>query len=448
MSTGFWTIEPMRHTKYLQNSVKELEADLEFETDARLVTMMRVQHLSQRISNLYAIDEALDSDASAFPKAPLTAYVSAFQHDLHALETAMPQRIRKDGKYITLRKLYLFVADTCLLEVLRIQLAIAKLRLYQPPVLDHHTIQSMSETLTSCQPGAGTTLDQLYQSAAAIRGFFGAWLAAPASSYHYFPTYLMSQMVYGLTMLGRWSKLIAPLSAQLSKPPTLSTDPSAGNPNYARLVAETGNAVATRSDLPTPAELSTRRSQSSSSVRPQEPAQRQTESDPRLSVAISALRSQLHSQPGLIVDVSTILSAVGEKFEEVNKTLMEISTDSGATQLNIWTMGTMKLRITQARLGRWAELVTETEKARVGKSTVEAHDGNTSSSGTDEGIPAQPLAEGGIDTWDPYDQSIMAEFGGPWAEELFQGMDIMDWHSDFPPVDWGTIMMSSVDTTL
>ena len=42
MSLGFLRIEPMRYTKYIQQCLAVLEQEREYDTDMRLVTLVRV----------------------------------------------------------------------------------------------------------------------------------------------------------------------------------------------------------------------------------------------------------------------------------------------------------------------------------------------------------------------------------------------------------------------
>lgn len=88
----------MRYTSYVQECVKTLEASQEYETDITLVFMVKIQHLTQRIAELNPRDTTVE-EFSSIPKAPLSAYVSAYTHELEKLRESLPEHMKNDSKF-------------------------------------------------------------------------------------------------------------------------------------------------------------------------------------------------------------------------------------------------------------------------------------------------------------------------------------------------------------
>jgi hypothetical protein len=97
MAVGFQRIESMRYTKYTQGCLSMLEQEREYETDVRLVALVRIQHLAERISQLNAPDEPTE-EVVGFPTAPTSAYVSAFQTELDRIRNGLPLELQNDSK--------------------------------------------------------------------------------------------------------------------------------------------------------------------------------------------------------------------------------------------------------------------------------------------------------------------------------------------------------------
>ncbi len=71
---------------------------MEYETDVTLVFLLRIQHLTQRISELNPRDNTIE-EFTSIPKAPTAVYVSVFQNELDELRTKLPDRLRNDGMH-------------------------------------------------------------------------------------------------------------------------------------------------------------------------------------------------------------------------------------------------------------------------------------------------------------------------------------------------------------
>ncbi|KAJ3501338.1 hypothetical protein NM208_g16958 [Fusarium decemcellulare] len=231
MSLGFSRIESMRYTKYIQECLGVLEREKEYETDVRLVYLVRIQHLTERISQLNSPDDPAE-EVVGLPTAPLSAYVSAFQGELDRIKIGLPPGLKDDG-------------------IINAFLNHASLRLYEPPVLDAPRIISMSESLTSPTLGAASALDVFYQSRNALKQFFDNWLDIPISEYYCQTTPVAAQLVYALTMLGRWAKFAAPIPLPEVQTP-MPSDTSANHPNVELFKADSEYAASVSSAKVTP----------------------------------------------------------------------------------------------------------------------------------------------------------------------------------------------------
>jgi hypothetical protein len=86
----------MRYTSYVKECVTILENDMEYDTDVILVFLLRIQHLTQRISELNPRDNTIE-EFTSIPKAPAAVYVSAFQNELDELRAKLPESLRNDS---------------------------------------------------------------------------------------------------------------------------------------------------------------------------------------------------------------------------------------------------------------------------------------------------------------------------------------------------------------
>lgn len=98
MALGFQRFESMRYTKYIQTCLSVLEQEREYETDTRLVALVRIQHLTERISQLNAPDDPTE-EVLGLPTAPMSAYVSAFHTELDRIRLSLPHDLQNDSEY-------------------------------------------------------------------------------------------------------------------------------------------------------------------------------------------------------------------------------------------------------------------------------------------------------------------------------------------------------------
>jgi hypothetical protein len=90
-------MDSMRYSKYMQQCVRELEAAKEFESDTLLLTYVRIQHLMERVARLHSPDEM--EDEVGIPRAPVSAYISAFQSELDKIRAGVPKYLRNNREF-------------------------------------------------------------------------------------------------------------------------------------------------------------------------------------------------------------------------------------------------------------------------------------------------------------------------------------------------------------
>ncbi|KAF5607040.1 uncharacterized protein FSUBG_5498 [Fusarium subglutinans] len=395
MSLGFLRIEPMRYTKYIQQCLAVLEQEREYDTDMRLVTLVRVQHLTERIAQLNAPDDPAE-EVVGLPAAPLSAYVSAFHGELDRIRNGLSPELQNDNA---------------------------------------PRIVSMSESLTSPTLGAASALDIFYQSRNALKKFFDDWLTVPIPEFYNQTTSVVAQLVYGMTMLGRWAKYTAPIPLTKATTP-MPKDTSARDPHDEIYKADSAYSASVSPSVATPSVTTGRDSHETSPISLREGT------DPRLPAAVASLRSQIQTQAGLSLDITGILSAICARFEEANASFQMASTEPGSSDHNLWSMSAIKVKITRAKLERWAEIVaagTEALKIHDEARDTDMVDLNMSETGQTAGADAVASLGDGSNTvfampdWNPEAQ---------WASEVLQGVDPSIWFDGY--LDWSAIVMNSM----
>ncbi|KAF5246590.1 hypothetical protein FAUST_1151 [Fusarium austroamericanum] len=380
MAVGFQRIESMRYTRYGQSCLSVLEQEREYETDARLVALVRIQHLTERISQLNAPNEPVE-EVAGFPAAPMSAYVSAFQTELDKIRNGLPLELQNDR--------------------------------------------------------AASALDIFYQSRNALKQFFDHWQSIPISEYHSQTTPVAAQLIYGMTMLGRWTKFTAQIP--LTGPPMpMPEDTSAQNPNLELYKADSEYSASVSPAHATPS--GTTPSVCENYSQAASPIVLREGTDPRLPAAVAALRSQIETQPGLYLDVTGILSGIYSKFEEVNASVQASSTEPGTSDHNLWSMSAIKVRITRAKLERWVEIVAS------GTAALKIHDGDIRDTDMDDRGESDNGRATAPGIAQPGNEIHMDEFGMsdwnemPWNPDMLQGVDPSIWFDGY--LDWGAVMNS------
>ncbi|EGU89125.1 hypothetical protein FOXB_00398 [Fusarium oxysporum f. sp. conglutinans Fo5176] len=378
MSLGFLRIEPMRYTKYIQQCLAVLEQEREYDTDMRLVMLVRVQHLTERIAQLNAPDDPAE-EVVGLPVAPFSAYVSAFHGELDRIRNGLPPELTNDR--------------------------------------------------------AASALDIFYQSRNALKKFFDDWLMVPIPEFYNQTTPVVAQLVYGMTMLGRWAKYTAPIPLTKATTP-MPPDTSARDPHDETYKADSAYSTSVSPAAATPSVTTGRDSYETSPISLREGI------DPRLPAAVAALRSQIQTQPGLSLDVTGILSAICARFEEANASFQMASTEPGSSDHNLWSMSAIKVKITRAKLERWAEIVAAgTEALKIHDEVRDTDMAESSSCDTGRTVGPGAMAPLGDDSnmgvampdWNPE---------MPWSSEMLQGVDPSIWFDGY--LDWGAVVMSSM----
>lgn len=94
---NFQRVEPMRYNNYLQDCIHHLQDHPEYDSDISLVYLVRIQRLTERISELNSKDRAAE-EISPVPSAPISAYILAFQNELNHIRDSMPNHLKEDSK--------------------------------------------------------------------------------------------------------------------------------------------------------------------------------------------------------------------------------------------------------------------------------------------------------------------------------------------------------------
>ncbi|EFX04644.1 hypothetical protein CMQ_1572 [Grosmannia clavigera kw1407] len=436
LSLGFLKIEAMRFSPYVRQCLDELDEISEYPSDARLVTIVRLQHLAEKVARFNRPEE-LGDEIPGISRAPSSAYQLAFQNELDRLCQALPEDIKTD-------------------KLIQNQINTIKLRLYEPPLLDATLLQKFSADFTAVSSNNPSGLDILYRSYNALRGWFDQWFTIPVSQYHWVPIPLCVQLVYGITMLSRWARLVgairpahtdlhdSTINMATAVPPSSSStlkDPSS------RLVPGQGVPVSSSCALPT-----------SSVVQPAVAAiagldGKEIACDPKLKAAMAQMRDTLRNQPGLLIDISALLTALGDRFEQSNLEMRAASAakfgDSADRGMNIWDLTSRKIAILRSKLGPFLDDATTTEMTTQqqqqhnqlnhhaaaafpiegsGFPVDHSLDVNLASGIADAATDSAGLMSTSIEGWD---------CNSPWANEIFEDMEASLWLESLPWVPIG-----------
>ena len=244
------------------------------------------------------------------------------------------------------------------------------MRLNEPPQTDSDLLSSLSDLLDPTVDGSDSLLLEFYQSHDALVAWFDNWLSVPVESYYCQTVSTCSLLVYAVSLLGRWAKILAPSdlhkpldaasnlaaeaeSRQYSSSPAES--PSQFGMSYKRAESLAGSTAAASSSVPTPAAAS-------DASADKEPCQYtlhnpQLRADPSLPAAVASLSARLRQQPGLHIDITAILETLQSRFQDVSSGIQRSCIDAQWDEQNAWTMAAIKVLITRAKLERWADLV-------------------------------------------------------------------------------------------
>ncbi|KUI54751.1 Transcriptional regulator WAR1 [Cytospora mali] len=364
VATGLQKVFPMKFSKYIKQCLETLEASPDYELDALLVHLVKIQHLTQQIYSWNSREDE-DEGIPGFPRAPASAYQSAFHGDTDRLQASLPVSLRDD-------------------KLLRVYFAFATLHLNEPPPIDAALLKTLAESLTDVNPRTPSALDIFYRAQSALQGFFESWFDVPTNIYPATPIFVMIQIVYSITMLARWAKILGPGHARRGNaPPDILTshkvvwDPSAKRPApntmFGSGLAPLPSFTATNSRRGTEAMAST--NTTSFHTRPSEAPAHHTKippsitdpsqipvsqfresSDPSIPSVVASLKAKLLTQPGLNLDIIGILAALAERCDQVHKELTEEG-GGGEWHNDVWYLCAKKILIARAKLEKWAEII-------------------------------------------------------------------------------------------
>jgi hypothetical protein len=416
------------------------------------------------------------------------------------------------------------LADCGRSELLLCHINTVTLRLYEPPVLDAALLKSLANALNTVGPGTTSALDIFYQSNAALKGWFDTWLSIPVATYYSIPQPTFALVVYAITMMGRWAKYGAPqtsvgaaaAAAKLQKQQrqqqqqqqqerrerhpsgssaSFSTsavnlgscivDPSSHNPNVALAAADAAMNPTTPSGLSSSTTAVSSVASSASTPAPPGAAAAnfvlKADVDKDLPGAITALKARLATQPDLMLDIAEILSAVAQRAEEANAAMVEAAVEPGAWDNNIWGLGITKIKITIAKLQRFAELISAGPPRTEGTETATTDGGESDDEGMDDAdeydddendvatssnsnhnasynsghhvhvdahMGGVAVADGygsNPDVWPPQAATAYPEnwiCNTPWANDIFDGIDASVWLDR--TTDWEALVLSSL----
>ncbi|KAI9172169.1 endoplasmic reticulum membrane protein [Paramyrothecium foliicola] len=415
-SMGFWRMEPMTHTRYLDECLRELESNAELESDLKLVHLVRIQALSHRILHLNCTDTDLE-DVDGPDATARAGSIATFQLELEQLRTSIPIELQSDA-------------------VIQMHVNTAALNLHEPPIVSPATISSLCTAIAANEAGQASPLDQLHKSRHALVNWFDHWLSMPAANFYQEATGAAAQLTYAIIMLGRWTKLTTPRSmaqgfkskgTDLNSPPM---DHPVGDCLRGTQLESTK--VAPLSSVP-----GSMRSAAKLPFNFGQVTSRQ-EADPRLPLELATLRAHIEAQPGLSVDVPELITSIIARFEQVNAALQDLSVDIGKVSPNIWGMGAIRVRISKANLERWAELITEgIEKASLNDNPPVDTATSGGQSDYTNGVLGVPDPYGVA--WNgmlPAGQMPIQGYGSP--EGTAQAFDPNLWMD--PDWDWNTIV--------
>lgn len=425
LALGFQKSEPMKYTHYLNQLILELETSMEYETDITLVNLVRIQNLSERIAGFVSPlgDAAEMATFPAISSLSRESYVASFQNELDTLRANLPPALKVD-------------------KIFQTYLNSAALRLHQPPSIDSDLINSLSKSLSSFD-GPGSPLDGFYQSHSALVTWFNTWLSIPVANYYCQTTATCSLIIYGVSMLGRWAKLVTPAALSTGHAPIpFPDDPSYDERRHTDSMSPTDHPSASSG---VSAAETANASQSSLDKEPcgYSDHNAQTKADPGLPTAVAELQARLKKQPGLNIDIVAILSTIQQRFQQVAVSLQRSSLDRETKHPNVWALSAIKLLITRAKLERWAELVA------AGTEALSLEDRLTQDSIMGD-VGRNPLQDGFLDE---ADMSMMPDFGDgfgtnwmmdlmPQMQGQMQNTDPSMWDDGY--VDWSSIVMNSM----
>ncbi|KAJ4292537.1 hypothetical protein N0V90_009200 [Kalmusia sp. IMI 367209] len=378
ISMGLQQLEQMAFSPYMERCLSELEED------------------NDRIHQVY-VERSEPYDNTG--KAPFSAYVSMFESELETICTQMPSSIL-----------------AC--QLIQTHINTIRLRLHEPPRLSAPLLLSISKTLSQGSVSSSTQffLDSIYQSMAAIKAWYTNWSNVPSSTYYAFPLTIALDLLYAITILGRWAKLVTPSVMHSVREP-LPQDPS-GSYN----------------DPPNP-------STGTTDVNANKPSALDSSGEESgLIDAVATLKAHLVSQPELSIDVTGILSQLICKMEDASAAIVDKSQDAQGAGHNVWSLCAAKLQIAQLKIAQWTEITALNDKYQECRDENIQETTRESRTTTDEEVcqdirgvhrdPGVLQSDGGLDLHTAWSaNATMTGFDGPLG--VLDPFLWMDWEEDW-----------------
>lgn len=464
VATGLMKALPLRFSKYTRKCLEDLEKTSEYESDLLLVHLVRIQRLTERIHN-WTSQEDDEDDISSYLKAPPAAYQVAFHGEIGRLQSSLPASLVGN-------------------RLLDVYFAFVTLHLSEPPAIEAERLKRLEESLSSVALNGSSSLDGLYRAQYALKGFFEKWFEMPTAFYTSMPIFVLLEVVYGMTMLARWAKLLGPGQARRGNtapdilvPQKIVWDPSAVRPSESTVF---GAGLAPLKPFETSSETEARSTRLSKSSRGSDltklpppvtdptqisASQFREVSDPTIPGVVASLRTKLHMQPGLNIDIIGILSSLAQRCEQVHRELTEGAV-GGAWHNDVWYLCAKKVLITRAKLEKWAEIVggvpTERATDAATKSTRARSDAQVANSGVatqqrqaapggqqslygEEAALAafqKQMEIAGQGVWPPESTGTQWQFDSMWTNEMFDPLDPALWLNDGN--DWEMALLGPI----
>ena len=96
-SAAFKKMESLRYTVHIDECCRSLEDSSEYPSDTRLVHLMRLRRIIEKMNQVYCSDEL---DLTLGVQGPLGMYVKQLEGELHEARTALPSRLQQDSKFL------------------------------------------------------------------------------------------------------------------------------------------------------------------------------------------------------------------------------------------------------------------------------------------------------------------------------------------------------------
>jgi hypothetical protein len=213
-------------------------------------------------------------------------------------------------------------------------------------------ITRIAQSRHLAEAGHPSPLDGIYVARKALIDWFDNWLSVPVSSYYCQTTATLVQIVYGVSRLGRWARLVSFKVPQFGRAEdeehelNEALDPTLANPSGPHSMGPLPNR--------TPSTVA-----SATSAAPTAGGSDMSNESRRPLCPVASVQGQLGLFPGLEIDVSEILSLLQKRFQDVSRWIQMISISEEQRDLNAWSMTAIKIFLTRHKLENWAEAVAE-----------------------------------------------------------------------------------------